>query len=65
MNLERESEVELIILPQYLPLLEPYRFKVLAGGRSRGASHSIATALVYFAAQAYMEIVCFREYPIS
>jgi phage terminase large subunit len=56
---------ELELLPQFAPLLEPYTYKVLVGGRSRGGSVACAQAALYYASRASMRIVLLREYQNS
>ena len=53
-------------LPEYsAALFEPYRYKVLYGGRGAARSWSVARALLIRAAAAPTRIGCFREYQKS
>lgn len=49
----------------FLPLLEPFRYKVAYGGRGSGKSWSIARVLVHLAHHKTLRIVCAREFQNS
>lgn len=49
------------MLPPYAPLLQPYRFKVLLGGRAAGRSVAISQALAFFMDKAPIKALMLRE----
>ena len=52
-----------VIVPDWaLPLYEPYRYKILYGGRSSGKTWQIARALVLQGREDPLRIICVREH---
>ena len=47
--------------PKLKGLLEPYRYKILHGGRGSGKSYSVSAALLIKGAEKPMRILCARE----
>jgi len=54
-------EVPLQIPAKLVPILDPWRFKVMHGGRGGGKSHSVAQVLVMLSMQRKLRILCVRE----
>lgn len=53
-------------LPEKLrPLWDPFRYKILRGGRGGAKSHGIARTLLLMAAQRPMRVLCARELQVS
>lgn len=56
----------MINLPDYaIPLFQPYRYKVIKGGRGSGKSHSVAKILLIRAAESKRFVLCAREFQNS
>lgn len=56
----------LVQLPEYAePIFEPFRYKVLWGGRGAGRSWTVAQSLLILAAQSPIRVLCTRELQTS
>lgn len=53
------------IIDKLLPIFEPYRYKILYGGRSSGKSASVIRYLIIRAMQRKTKILCTREFQSS
>lgn len=47
------------------PIFQPYRYKILYGGRGGAKSHSVAAALLILGARTPLRILCAREFQAS
>lgn len=61
----KDSMVDIKILPQFLPLLQPARYKVCYGGRGGGRSWSVARILLYKGIEKELLILCTRAYQVN
>ncbi|TPG08314.1 PBSX family phage terminase large subunit [Rhodanobacter glycinis] len=54
-------QVQLQMPAKLLPLLQPWRFKILHGGRGGAKSHTVAQILIMLSMQRKLRILCVRE----
>lgn len=64
-SLSGKKQVKIEVPEIFAPLYNPYRHKVVYGGRAGGKSHAIAEALLILGMQSPLFIVCVREFQTS
>ena len=60
-----ETVIDIQIPEKLIPLLEPWRYKAIWGGRGTAKSHSVATALLIKGRGERLRILCAREVQLS